>query len=206
MPLFIIVRHGQSQWNLENRFTGSADPLLTDLGREEAREAGTFLKSNQSSAQIFSIGFTSELQRTIETMAIILNEIGQSELPIERSAALNERHYGDLQGLNKEEAEERFGVEQIFRWRRGYADRPMNGQSLDDAYQQVVPYFEAAILPHLRDGQSVLVAGHGNNLRALVMHLEHISPEAVEEIELATGVPRQYEYDQATGEFTLLPN
>lgn len=205
MPLFVIVRHGQSQWNLENRFTGSADPPLTELGREEAREAGTLLRSGQSSAQLFHIGFTSELQRTIETMAIILEEIGQPDLPVERSAALNERKYGDLQGLNKAEAEERFGVEQLFRWRRGYSDRPTNGESLADVYESIVRYFETAMLPHLRDGKSILVAGHGNNLRALLMHLEQVSAESIEQVELATGVPRQYEYNPATGTFTLLP-
>lgn len=205
MPLFVIVRHGQSQWNLENRFTGSADPPLTELGKEEAREAGELLKASQSSEQLFQVGFTSELQRTIETMAIILKEIGQSDLPIERIAALNERKYGDLQGLNKEEAEGRFGVEQLFRWRRGYTDQPPNGESLEDMYHQVVGFYETVILPHLQKGQSVLIVGHGNNLRALLMHLEQVSAESIEEVELATGVPRQYQYDQPTAKLTLLP-
>ncbi|MBD2753505.1 2,3-bisphosphoglycerate-dependent phosphoglycerate mutase [Spirosoma validum] len=205
MPLFVIIRHGQSQWNLENRFTGSADPPLTDLGREEAREAGALLKASQSSEKLFSMGFTSELQRTIETMDIILREMGQPDLPIERSAALNERKYGDLQGLNKAEAEERFGVEQLFRWRRGYEDRPTNGESLSDIYELVVHYYETTILPHLQNGQSILVVGHGNNLRALLMHLEQVSAKSIEDVELATGIPRQYEYDQATGTFALLP-
>lgn len=205
MPLFVIVRHGQSQWNLENRFTGSADPPLTELGREEAREAGELLRATQSSEQLFHVGFTSELKRTIETMDIILREIGQPDLPVERSAALNERKYGDLQGLNKEEAEGRFGAEQIFRWRRGYHDRPANGESLADVHESVVHYYETTILPHLQNGQSVLIAGHGNNLRALLMHLEQVSAESIEDVELATGVPRQYEYDQAAGTFTLLP-
>lgn len=205
MSLFVIIRHGQSQWNLENRFTGNADPPLTELGREEARAAGVLLKATLLSAQPFSIGFTSELQRTVDTMDIILKEIGQSDLPIERSAALNERKYGDLQGLNKEEAEDRFGVEQLFRWRRGYEDRPDNGESLADVYQQVVHYYETVIRPHLQDGQSVLVVGHGNNLRALLMHLEDVSAKSIEDVELATGIPRQYNYDPTTGTFTLLP-
>lgn len=203
MPLFVIVRHGQSQWNSENRFTGSTNTPLTDLGRHEAREAGVLLKAKQPPN--FAIGFTSVLQRAIETMAIILDEIGQTDLPVEQSAALNERMYGDLQGMNKHEAEERFGAEQVFRWRRGYTDQPPNGESLADTHARVIPYFQSTILPHLQAGQPVLVVAHGNSLRALLMDLEHISPEDIEKIELATGIPRQYEYDAATGEFRLLP-
>ena len=203
MPLFVIVRHGQSQWNLENRFTGNVDTPLTELGQHEAREAGALLKAHQPPN--FGIGFTSELQRAIETMALILDEIDQKNLPVERSAALNERMYGDLQGMNKDEAEKRFGAEQVFRWRRGYTDQPPNGESLADTHARVVPYFKSAILPHLQAGQPVLVAAHGNSLRALLMELENISPEDIEKVELATGIPRQYNYDQTTGTFTLLP-
>ena len=203
MPLLVIVRHGQSQWNAENRFTGTTDTPLTDLGRQEARQAGDLLKANQPTN--FRIGFTSVLQRAIETMAIILDEIKQANLPVERSAALNERMYGDLQGLNKAEVEERFGAEQLFRWRRGYADTPPNGESLADTRARVVPYFNSAILPHLQTGEAVLVVAHGNSLRALLMELEHISPENIEKVELATGVPRQYDFDTRTGTFRLLP-
>ena len=203
MPLFVIVRHGQSQWNLENRFTGNTDTPLTDLGRHEAREAGALLKANQPPN--FKIGFTSVLQRAIETMSIILDEIGQADLPLERSDALNERMYGDLQGMNKNEAETRFGAEQVFRWRRGYTDLPPHGESLADTHTRVIAYFKATILPHLQAGQPVLVVAHGNSLRALMMELEHISPGDIEKIELATGIPRQYNYDQATSEFKLLP-
>lgn len=204
MPLFVIVRHGQSQWNSENRFTGSTNTPLTDLGRHEAREAGALLQAKQPPN--FAIGFTSVLQRAIETMAIILNEIGQAELPVEQSSALNERMYGDLQGMNKHEAEARFGAEQVFRWRRGYADQPPNGESLADTHARVIPYFQNTILPHLQAGQPILVVAHGNSLRALLMELEHISPEDIEKVELATGIPRQYDYDVATGEFRLLPS
>jgi 2,3-bisphosphoglycerate-dependent phosphoglycerate mutase len=203
MPLFVIVRHGQSQWNLENRFTGNTDTPLTDLGRHEAREAGVLLKANQPPN--FGMGFTSELQRAIETMGIILAEIGQNDLPIERSEALNERMYGDLQGMNKDEAEARFGADQVFHWRRSYDDQPPNGESLADTHARVIPYFEQTILPCLKAGKAVLVVAHGNSLRALLMELEHISPEDIEKVELATGVPRQYDYDVATGEFRLLP-
>ena len=203
MSLFVIVRHGQSQWNLENRFTGVTNTPLTDLGRHEAREAGVLLKANQPPN--FGIGFTSVLQRAIETMATILDEIGQADLPVDRSKALNERMYGDLQGMNKLEAETRFGAEQVFRWRRGYADQPPHGESLAETHARVIPYFKTAILPHLQAGQPVLVVAHGNSLRALLMELEHISPEDIEKVELATGIPRQYDYDPVTGNFRLLP-
>lgn len=193
MSLLVIVRHGQSQWNLENRFTGSVDTPLTDLGRQEAHKAGLLLKDNR-----FGIGFTSVLQRAIETMDIILQETGQSNLPIERNAALNERMYGDLQGKNKTEAEQQFGADQVFRWRRGFADQPPHGESLSDTYNRAVPYFETAILPHLKVGEDVLIVAHGNSLRALMMRLENISPKDIEKVELATGVPRQYHFDAGT--------
>lgn len=200
MPLLAIVRHGQSQWNQENRFTGNVDTPLTDLGRHEAREAGVLLKEDR-----FAIGFTSMLQRAAETMTIILQETGQTDLPIERNAALNERMYGDLQGMNKDEAEQRFGADQVFRWRRGYNDRPPNGENLDDTHRRVTAYFDATILPHLKADDNVLIVAHGNSLRALMMTLETISPEAIEKVELATGIPRQYTFDLASGLFHLLP-
>jgi len=200
MSLFVIVRHGQSQWNLENRFTGNVDTPLTDLGRHEAREAGVLLKDDR-----FDMGFTSVLQRAIETMDIILHEIGQTDLPIERNAALNERMYGDLQGMNKHEAEQRFGAEQVFQWRRSYESQPPNGESLADTYHRVIPYFESAILPCLQANKNVLVVAHGNSLRALLMKLESISPADIEKVELATGIPRQYYYDPATGTFEIRP-
>ena len=201
MALFVIVRHGQSQWNLENRFTGVTDMPLTELGRHEAHQAGAMLKTHDPN---FSIGFTSVLQRAIETMTIILGEIGQADLPLERSPALNERMYGDLQGMNKEEAQKRFGAEQVYRWRRGYTDTPPNGESLADTRARVMPYFQEEILPHLQAGEAVLVVAHGNSLRALMMDLENISPEHITQVELATGVPRQYEYDTETNTFQLL--
>lgn len=199
MSLFVIVRHGQSQWNLENRFTGSVDTPLTDLGREEARKAGVLLKADR-----FGIGFTSVLQRAVETMTILLRETGQPDLPVERDAALNERTYGDLQGMDKTESVLRFGADQVLRWRRGYADQPPNGESLANTQKRVMPYFRSAILPHLQAGEAVLVVAHGNSLRALMMDLEGITPEAIEKIELATGVPRQYNFDAATGRFDLV--
>ena len=199
MALLVIVRHGQSQWNLENRFTGSVDTPLTDHGRQEARRAGVLLHTNR-----FNVGFTSVLQRAIETMAIILDEIKQTDLPLERDAALNERMYGDLQGKNKSEANQQFGMDQVFRWRRGYADTPPGGESLADCRQRVMPYFNQKIMPHLQADENVLVVAHGNSLRALMMDLEKISPEAIEQIELVTGVPRQYHFDPATGNFRVI--
>ncbi|WP_461097657.1 2,3-bisphosphoglycerate-dependent phosphoglycerate mutase [Spirosoma luteolum] len=197
MALFVIVRHGQSQWNLENRFTGSVDTPLTDQGRQEARQAGDRLRNDR-----FSIGFTSVLNRAIETMALILAETGQTDLPIERDAALNERMYGDLQGMHKAEAEQHFGADQVFRWRRGYVDQPPHGESLADTRQRVVPYFQTAILPHLQQNENVLVVAHGNSLRALLMELENLSPDAIEQVELMTGVPHQYDFNPETGVFT----
>lgn len=199
MSLFVIVRHGQSQWNLENRFTGNVDTPLTDLGRHEARQAGALLKNNR-----FHVGFTSLLQRAIETMTIILQETSQTDLPLERNAALNERMYGQLQGMNKTEVEAQFGAEQLFQWRRGYADQPPGGESLADTYNRVVPYFETTILPHLHADEHVLVVAHGNSLRALMMRLEGITPKGIEQVELATGVPRQYTFDSQSGTFSLL--
>ncbi|MEZ0542845.1 2,3-bisphosphoglycerate-dependent phosphoglycerate mutase [Fibrella arboris] len=199
MPLLVIVRHGQSQWNLENRFTGTVDTPLTDLGRHEARQAGALLKGD-----LFQIGYTSVLQRAIETMAIILQETGQTTLPLERSEALNERMYGELQGMNKTDVEARFGAEQLFHWRRGYADQPPGGESLADTYNRVVPFFEATILPHLQANENVLVVAHGNSLRSLMMRLEGISPKGIEQVELATGVPRQYTFNSPSGTFSLL--
>ncbi|WP_375446410.1 2,3-diphosphoglycerate-dependent phosphoglycerate mutase [uncultured Fibrella sp.] len=199
MSLFVIVRHGQSQWNLENRFTGNVDTPLTDLGRHEARQAGALLKQDR-----FAIGFTSVLRRAMETMDIILQEISQTDLPLERNAALNERMYGQLQGMNKTEVEAQFGAEQLFHWRRGYADQPPGGESLADTYNRVVPYFESTILPHLHANENVLVVAHGNSLRALMMRLDGITPKGIEQVELATGVPRQYTFDSQSGTFQLL--
>jgi 2,3-bisphosphoglycerate-dependent phosphoglycerate mutase len=201
MALFVIVRHGQSEWNLENRFTGSTDTPLTDQGRQEARKAGQLLHDDR-----FSIGFTSVLKRAVETMSIILEETTQTDLPVERNATLNERYYGDLQGMNKHDAELQFGQEQVFCWRRGYSERPPNGESLADTCHRVMPFFNAHILPHLQKGENVLVVAHGNSLRALMMQLENISPKDIEQVELATGVPRQYTFDGATKTFTWVKN
>jgi 2,3-bisphosphoglycerate-dependent phosphoglycerate mutase len=139
-------------------------------------------------------------------MDIILEETTQTNLTIERSAALNERYYGDLQGMNKHDAERQFGQEQVFCWRRGYSERPPNGESLADTHKRVVAYFTANILPRLQKGENVLLAAHGNSLRALMMQLENISPKDIEQVELATGVPRQYTFDPEKQSFTWVKN
>jgi 2,3-bisphosphoglycerate-dependent phosphoglycerate mutase len=190
MALLVLVRHGESQWNLENRFTGWVDVPLTETGRREAHRAGELLRGMR-----FDRAFTSVLQRATETLDIILRVIGQTDLPTERDAALNERHYGDLQGLNKAETAERFGAEQVHIWRRSYDVAPPGGESLKDTAARTLPYFESAIVPALRAGQNLLVAAHGNSLRSIVMHLDRLSQQQVLELNIATGVPIIYDFD-----------
>ena len=191
MPNLVLVRHGESQWNLENRFTGWVDIDLSDRGREEARSAGEKLKSYK-----FDKAYTSVLQRANHTLDIILDIIGQKGIPVERDQALNERMYGDLQGLNKAETAAKFGDAQVKLWRRSYSVRPPNGESLEDTAARVLPYYKAHILPDLLAGKNILVAAHGNSLRALVMHLDNLSQEAVVELNIPTGVPLFYEMDK----------
>jgi 2,3-bisphosphoglycerate-dependent phosphoglycerate mutase len=188
MALLVLVRHGESQWNLDNRFTGWVDVPLTETGRREAHRAGELLRGLR-----FDRAFTSVLQRAAETLDIILRVIGQTDLPIERDAALNERHYGDLQGLNKAETAERFGAEQVHIWRRSYDVAPPGGESLKDTAARTLPYFDAAVVPCLRADENVLVAAHGNSLRSIVMHLDRLTKEQVLELNLATGVPIVYD-------------
>ncbi|HEX2907177.1 MAG TPA: 2,3-bisphosphoglycerate-dependent phosphoglycerate mutase [Phototrophicaceae bacterium] len=183
----ILVRHGQSQWNLENRFTGWVDIPLTPLGEQEAHQAGELLKDYH-----FDRAFTSVLNRAEASLQIILSVIGQTNLPIERHAALNERHYGDLQGLNKAETAEKFGREQVHEWRRSYRARPPNGESLADTAARVLPYYRAQIEPLVLVGQTILVVAHGNSLRALVMVLDQIPETAIPELNIPTGIPRRY--------------
>jgi 2,3-bisphosphoglycerate-dependent phosphoglycerate mutase len=189
MALLALVRHGESQWNLENRFTGWTDISLTDKGREEARRAGERIRDIH-----FNQAYTSVLQRAIETLDIMLNVIGQQGIPVAYDPALNERHYGDLQGLNKAETAEKFGKEQVHQWRRSYDVAPPGGESLKDTAARTLPYFEAHILPDLRAGKNVLVSAHGNSLRSIVMQLDQLSRAEVMELNLATGVPIVYEF------------
>ena len=188
MALLVLVRHGESQWNRENRFTGWVDVPLTDTGRREAERAGELLRGIH-----FDRAYTSVLQRAAETLDIILRVIGQTDLPIERDPALNERHYGDLQGLNKAETAAKFGAEQVHIWRRSYDIAPPGGESLKDTAARTLPYFERVIVAQLRAGADLLVVAHGNSLRSIVMHLDRLSKEQVLELNLATGVPIVYD-------------
>jgi len=188
MAQLVLIRHGESQWNLENRFTGWVDVPLTEKGREEARGAGEKLRDIR-----FDKAYTSVLQRAIETLEILLEVIGQERIPVERDPALNERHYGDLQGLNKAETAEKFGKEQVHVWRRSYDVAPPGGESLKDTAARTLPYYESHIVPDVRAGKNVLVSAHGNSLRSIVMHLDRLTKEQVLELNLATGVPIVYE-------------
>ena len=183
----VLLRHGQSQWNLENRFTGWVDVPLSARGEAEARTAGEKLRGRR-----FDVLFTSVLTRAIETARLALESAGHPEVRTVRDGALNERMYGDLQGLNKAEAATRWGDEQIRQWRRSYDVRPPGGESLADTAARVLPFWEGIILPELRAGHNVLVVAHGNSLRALVMHLDGLSREEVLALEIPTGAPLLY--------------
>lgn len=190
----ILVRHGQSQWNLENRFTGWKNPDLTELGREEARRAGQSLKNEQ-----IDVFFTSALQRAQHTLDLILEEMDIQNVVITRNQALNERDYGDLSGLNKAETAEKHGEEQVHIWRRSYDIAPPGGESLKDTRERVLPYYLEHIEPELRAGKNVIVVAHGNSLRSLVMYIENLSPEEILKREIATGDPIVYEFDENLG-------
>jgi 2,3-bisphosphoglycerate-dependent phosphoglycerate mutase len=191
MPTLALVRHGQSLWNLENRFTGWVDVPLTPLGEDEARRAGERL-----SDMSFDVAYTSALVRAQETLALIQETAGFA-LPVIRDQALNERHYGDLQGLNKADTAARYGDEQVHIWRRSFATPPPNGESLKDTAARTLPFFERAILGDIRQGKDVLVVAHGNSNRAIVMQLDQLAEDEVPGLELATGVPLVYELDEA---------
>jgi len=185
----VLVRHGQSEWNLKNLFTGWRDPDLTKKGVQEAIEGGKKLKTRGIT---FDLAFTSVLQRAEKTCQLMLNEIGQPELETIRNQALNERDYGDLAGLNKDDAREKWGEEQVHIWRRSYDVPPPGGESLKDTGARVWPYFIHDILPQVMGGKTVIVAAHGNSLRALVMALEGLNSEEILKKEIATGVPMIY--------------
>ncbi len=187
--LLVLVRHGQSEWNLKNLFTGWKDPDLSEQGITEAKEAGRKLKEQ---GLTFDIAFTSVLTRAQHTLDLILTELSQTEIPIERDLALNERDYGDLSGLNKDDARKRWGEEQVHVWRRSYDVPPPGGESLKDTLARALPYYAQEILPCVLRGERTLVAAHGNSLRALIMVLEKLSPKQILARELATGVPIIY--------------
>src|SRR6266576_556949 len=187
--LLVLVRHGQSEWNLKNLFTGWKDPDLTEQGIAEANDAGHKLKAQGLK---FDIAFTSVLLRAQHTLDLILAEIGQTGLPTKKDLALNERDYGDLSGLNKDDARKKWGEEQVLIWRRSYDVPPPGGESLKDTVARALPYFVQEILPRVLRGDRVLISAHGNSLRALIMVLERLTPAAILKRELATGVPIVY--------------
>ena len=192
MARLILLRHGESQWNLENRFTGWVDVPLSPRGIQEAKNAGEKLRSFT-----FNRAFTSVLTRAIETLRLVLEAIGQTNIPIERDKALNERMYGELQGLNKADTAKKYGDEQVKIWRRSYNVAPPGGESLKDTADRVLPYYENRIKPYLLKGETILISAHGNSLRALVMQLEHLSREQVLELNIPTGAPLLYELEKS---------
>jgi 2,3-bisphosphoglycerate-dependent phosphoglycerate mutase len=188
MSQLVIFRHGQSVWNLENKFTGWVDVELTPKGIAEAKAAGEKLKGF-----VFNEAFTSVLRRAQDTLKIVLEICGQNKIHVTRNEALNERKYGDLQGLNKAETARKFGDEQVKIWRRSFDVAPPNGESLKDTATRVIPYFEKEIAPKLKAGENIVIAAHGNSLRALIMHLEKMTPKEILEFEIGTAQPRVYE-------------
>jgi 2,3-bisphosphoglycerate-dependent phosphoglycerate mutase len=187
--LLVLVRHGQSDWNLKNLFTGWRDVDLTEKGVAEAREAGRKLKAQGIK---FDVAFTSALKRAQRTLDLMLTELGQTTIPIFKNQALNERDYGDLVGLNKDDARKKWGEEQVHVWRRSYDVAPPGGESLKDTLARALPYYVTDILPRVLRGERVLVAAHGNSLRALVMVLDKHTPESITKLNLDTGVPMVY--------------
>ena len=187
----ILVRHGQSEWNAKNLFTGWKDPGLTDQGVSEAKNAGKLISEQNIE---FDIMYTSMLSRAQKTGDIILGILNHKEIPIIKNEALNERHYGSLAGLNKDDARKKWGEEQVHIWRRSFDIPPPDGESLKDTADRVLPYFEAEIMPKVVSGSSILIAAHGNSLRALIMKLDSISPEDIVKLEIPTGAPIQYEF------------
>lgn len=192
MAYLILVRHGQSLWNLQNRFTGWKDVDITQKGEEEAHLAGKLLKNFH-----FDKAFTSTLKRAQHTLSIILKEMNTESLPVIISTALNERSYGQLEGLNKAETALKYGEEQVHLWRRSYDVRPPGGESLKDTAQRVISYFEDQIVPLLKVDKNILIVAHGNSLRALIMHLQHYDPQKIVTVEIPTGIPLKYELDSS---------
>jgi len=214
MKQLILLRHGQSLWNLENKFTGWSDADLCDQGKLEARNAGRLLKSK---GYFFDVAYTSVLKRAVRTLWIVMDEMDLMWIPVYRSWQLNERHYGALQGQNKQEMVNQHGSEQVQKWRRSYGTRPPElthtdrrrlrldpryahlkasefprSESLKDTLQRVLPYWKETIAPHLRSGKKVLISAHGNSLRALVKYLDHIADDEIEKFEIPTGLPLVY--------------
>jgi 2,3-bisphosphoglycerate-dependent phosphoglycerate mutase len=190
MSKLIILRHGQSQWNLENRFTGWVDVPLSAKGEAEATAAGDKIKGFE-----FDEAYTSVLKRAQNTLSLAMKQAGHREIPVTKNEALNERKYGDLQGLDKADTAAKYGDEQVHIWRRSFDIAPPGGESLKDTAARVIPYFKKEIEPKLKAGKNIIIAAHGNSLRALVMHLEKMAPEEILKFEIPTGLPRLYELD-----------
>jgi len=189
MAKLILIRHGESLWNLENRFTGWTDVPLTAKGKQEATDAGVKLKGTE-----VDVAYTSALTRAQNTLQLVMGSMG-IDVPVIRDQALNERHYGDLQGLNKAETAKRYGDEQVHIWRRSYDVPPPNGESLKDTAARTLPFFDRAIMGDIKQGKNVLVVAHGNSNRSIVMSLDKLTEAQVLELNLATGVPLVYEFD-----------
>ena len=189
MASLVLVRHGQSLWNEKNLFTGWKDPNLTEKGEKEALQAGLVLKE---SGHKFHIMFTSVLLRAKRTGNIILQEMAQENLKIVENEALNERNYGDLSGLNKDDARKKWGKDQVHQWRRSFDIAPPGGESLKMTAERVIPYYKENILPLLKENQEIIVVAHGNSLRALIMRLDKLSPEEIVGLEIPTGMPICY--------------
>ena len=190
--VLVLVRHGESEWNKLNLFTGWRDPDLSEKGVMEARQAGRLIKAQ---GLRFDVAFTSVLRRAQRTLTIILEELGQTNLSTHRDQALNERDYGDLAGLNKDDARKRWGEQQVHIWRRSYDVAPPGGESLKDTAARTLPYYEAKIWPEVRAGKNVIVSAHGNSLRSVVMKLDSLTPEQILKVEIGTGVPIIYRLD-----------
>ena len=197
MPILCLIRHGESLWNKENRFTGWVDVPLTDNGREQAKKAGEILKSLNIK---FDIAYTSLLSRSIETLEIIIKTLGYN-IPVIKDISLNERHYGDLQGLNKDKVAEIYGKEQVKLWRRSLKVRPPNGESLEDTQKRTIPFFERTIKGDLELNKNVLVVAHGNSLRSIVSYIENLNEEQILNLEIEPAIPILYDYDINNNKF-----
>ena len=193
MLKLVLLRHGESIWNMENRFTGWTDVDLSERGKEQAHKAGQLLKNEGYS---FDVTYTSVLKRAIRTLWIALDEMDLMWIPVFRTWRLNERHYGALQGLNKDRAREKWGKEIVHLWRRSYDIPPPEGESLKDTAARTIPFLERAIMGDILDGRDVLVVAHGNSLRSIVMYLENLGPDEIIKVEIPTGTPIVYELDE----------
>ena len=189
----ILVRHGQSEWNSKNLFTGWKDPGLTELGIKEAKDAGKLIADK---GILFNLMYTSMLTRAQKTGDLILQEMRHPEITIIKNEALNERNYGSLAGLNKDDARKKWGDDQVHIWRRSFDIPPPDGESLKDTAERVLPYFKSEIMPKVIEGSSILIAAHGNSLRSLIMDLDSISSEEIVNLEIPTGAPIQYIFNE----------